>query len=311
MHKSAAQPQTVIRFPVTAQFTIQTLGFVHYTSPWTHFARRSDDYIMFFVESGDLYIEEDGIRYHIGENQAILLEPGKLHRGYRAATVAYYFVHFTCSEPLTPGILTDELKEQIIQLHIIFLNSVFVNQWSPSPYDFADLHFPKLASLGVSYDYFRALQEAHRIFYESYEGRRTLISLRLQELLTMMCREFTQSCVHPGNTKALVLVRDIRLYLEQHYADPLTGRNIASAFHLDYDYANRLFKRHTGQSIHNCLIGIRIHRAQRLLSAGMKVGDAAQQVGIEDVAYFSRLFKKHTGMSPSQCAKAANTDRER
>lgn len=310
MNPLSTEPTVVIRFPVTAQFTIQTLGFVRYSSPWTHFARRSNDYILFFVESGDLYIEEDGVRYHAGENTALLLEPGKLHRGYKSASVAYYFIHFTCSEPLTARGMTDALKEQITQLHMTLLNSVFTNQWKPNPHDFADLHFPKLATLGVSCNYVQALRDAHRIFYESFEGRRTLVSLRLQELLTMMCREFTQSCIHPGNTRSLILVRDVRLYLEQNYTNHITSQDIVAAFHLDYDYINRVFKRYTNQSIHNCLTDIRVHRAQRLLSAGTQVRDTAQQVGIEDMAYFSRLFKKKTGLPPSQYAKV-HTERER
>ncbi len=292
-------PTAIIRFPVDARFTVQTLGYIQYTSPWCHFPRRCNEYILYFVESGDLYVEEDGVRWHAGQNTALLLEPGKFHVGYQMANVSYYFIHFTCSRPLVSSVLTEELREQIIQLHVDFLNSAFIYQWKPSPYDSSPLYFPKLSTLGGSYNYFSSLRDVKRLFFESYEGRRTLAALRLQEILIMQCREFTQNCVSPRSTRSLLLVRDIRLYLETNYARTITARDITREFHVNYDYANRLYKTYTGQSIHNYLISTRIHRAKRLLQAGSSVSETACSVGIEDAAYFSRLFKKHTGVAPS------------
>mgnify|MGYP003289460298 CR=1 FL=1 len=307
MNQSHSSPLTVIRFPVTAQYTIQSMGYIRYTSPWTHFPRCCDEYILYFIESGDLYVEEDGVQWHAGENTALLLEPGKEHRGYQSSVVSYYYIHFTCSEPLTSGILTEELREQIITLHMNFLNAAWGDyQWHPSPYDSVPLHFPKLSNLGGSYDFFRSLREANHIFFESFEGRRTLVALRLQEILTMICRELVHSCINPSSTRILVLIRDIRYYIDHNYASPVTSRDISREFHINYDYANRQFKRYTGQSIHGYLTSVRMHRAKRLLSSKVSVSQAAALVGIDDVAYFSRLFKKQTGVSPSEYAQ--NTD---
>lgn len=313
MNKNPSSPLTVIRFPVNARFTIQSMGYIRYSSPWTHFPRCCDEYILYFIESGDLYVEEDGVKWHAGENTALLLEPGKFHRGYKSAVVSYFYIHFTCSEPLTSGVLTDELKEQIIALRVNFLNSTWgEHQWHPSPYDGMDLHFPKLSSLGGSYDFFQSLRYANQIFFESFEGRRSLVALRLQELITMICREFVHTCINPSSTRILVLVRDIRHYIDQHYADNITSQDISGKFHVNYDYANRQFKRYTGQSIHSYLIAVRMHRARRLLSADVSVSETAAQVGIEDAAYFSRLFKKQTGQSPSEYVENVDyADRER
>ena len=44
---------------------------------------------------------------------------------------------------------------------------------------------------------------------------------------------------------------------------------------------------------------LRIRRAAELLRTGrFTVGEAAKQVGIEDIKYFGKLFKRYTGINP-------------
>ncbi len=307
MGKNNSEPLTVIRFPQNAQFVVQTMGHLRYLSPWLHFPRRSDDYILYFIESGDLYIEEDGVRWHIGENSAFLLEPGKAHRGYQAAPISYYYIHFICSEPLAPVTMTSELQEHIIDLRVNLLCSIWDHQWRPSEYDREPLYFLKHSALGGSYGFFQCLREMDRIFFEGLEGRRSLVALRLQEVLTMLCREFSCSCVNPSSTRTLALVRDIRQYLERNYSDPITSQDVSRTFHVNYDYANRQFKKHTGHSIHIHLMRLRINYAQEMLKSGASVSEAGAAVGINDPAYFSRLFKRITRCTPSEYAQ--QTDR--
>lgn len=296
-------PETVIRFPLSAHCTVRTLGHIRYDTPWKHFPRNTNEYILYLIESGDLYIEEDGVCYHLKKNDTLLLEPNKLHVGYQSACVSYFYIHFSCTAPLIPTELTAELKEQVHQLRINLLETEWDYLYEPSPYDFVDLYFPKHAQLGGSYSYFQTLREMDKIFFEGLEGRRSIIGLKLQEMLTMLCREFSYYCISPNYTKALTLVRDIRIYINNHYASPITSQSISEQFHINYDYANRQFKQYVGQSIHNYLIAARIYRAKRLISSGTQISEVSRLVGIEDAAYFSRLFKRSVGISPSEYAK--------
>ena len=296
-------PKTVIRYPLTNIFAVRTLGRICYNTPWKHFSRCTNEYILYIVESGDLYIEEDGVRYHLEKNSTLLLEPGKLHVGYKHACVSYFYIHFSCSKPLTPTMFTKDLREQIHKLRITLLETEWDYLYEPSPYDFVDLYFPKTASLGGSYSYFQTLHEMNKIFFEGLEGRRSIVALKLQEMLTILCREFSYYCINPNHTKALTLVRDIRIFINNNYASPITSQSISEKFHIHYDYANRQFKQYVGQSIHNYLITTRIYRAKRLITSGTPINEAAHLVGIDDNAYFSRVFKKTTGITPSEYTK--------
>ncbi len=303
MNKPEASSTTLMQFPANALTTIIAIGHVNYTAPWIHFARTAVEYILYFVESGDLYIQEDDRKWHLGKNDALLLEPGKHHVGYQAAPVHYYYIHFTSSIPLTSCVMTDDIHEEIKDLHMGLLHTVFTYQWYPGPYDNAVLYFPKQFLAGGYYDYLRTLHEADQIFFEGLEGRRSLVSFRLQEMLIMAAREYALTCINPTTSRALALVRDIRLYLNRHYAEPISSPDIERQFHVNYDHANRLFKRYTRQTIHNYLMSVRITQAKDLLLAGTSVSGAASLVGFEDFAYFSRLFKKQTGLPPSEFSK--------
>ncbi len=311
MQNPSVPPKALIRFPMDGRFSVLTMGHISYDAPWKHFPRCTDEYILYLVESGDLYIEEAGVRYHLEPNTALLLEPGKLHLGYQAACISYYYIHFTCTSELTAQDFTPLLRQQIVQLRADLLRSVWQYQWTPAPYDYEDLYFPKMAALGGSFDYFHAMEEGNRLFFEGLEGRRSLVSLRLQEILTMMSREFAAQCSHPNAAKASVLVRDIRQFLHEHYPANITSQTISERFYVNYDYANRLFKRYVGQSIRNYLNIIRIYHAKQLLLSGARISMVAEAVGIGDPAYFSRLFKKITGEPPKEYVKRHQEDQEK
>ena len=55
-------------------------------------------------------------------------------------------------------------------------------------------------------------------------------------------------------------------------------------------------------TLEELLISLRMERACRLLSGGMRVQEVAMHVGYDNLAYFSRLFKQKIGMSPRQYA---------
>ncbi|SFE98192.1 AraC-type DNA-binding protein [Paenibacillus algorifonticola] len=87
--------------------------------------------------------------------------------------------------------------------------------------------------------------------------------------------------------------------LEQHYAqkmtlDQLARRHAVSKYHLA-----KQFKRYTGFSPHEYVIGIRISQAKELLKySNQPVAEIALMVGIDNVSHFINLFKAREGVTP-------------
>lgn len=67
------------------------------------------------------------------------------------------------------------------------------------------------------------------------------------------------------------------------------------------NYLSALFRKHTGQTFREFLVGARIQHACGLLKdVRLSVGDVGLRAGFEDPAYFSRRFRQVTGCTPTQ-----------
>lgn len=94
-------------------------------------------------------------------------------------------------------------------------------------------------------------------------------------------------------------VRRTENHIRTAYMQPIRVEQIAKQLGLDRRYLARLFKAHTGKSMQEFLVDVRMEEGKRLLKDGCSVAEAAQLVGYEDVSNFSKMFKKHYGITPA------------
>lgn len=94
-------------------------------------------------------------------------------------------------------------------------------------------------------------------------------------------------------------VRRVENYIRTAYMQPIRVEQIANQLGLDRRYLSRLFKTHTGRSVQEFLVDVRMEEGNRLLKEGCSVAEAANLVGYEDVSNFSKMFKKHHGITPA------------
>ena len=74
---------------------------------------------------------------------------------------------------------------------------------------------------------------------------------------------------------------------------------IAEELHFHPAYLSRVFKAHTGMSLHAFLQDYRLQAAMEMLrTQNLSIGQIAQASGCQDAAYFTRAFKNHTGKTP-------------
>ena len=100
--------------------------------------------------------------------------------------------------------------------------------------------------------------------------------------------------------KKLTLVDQVKNYLEQHYAEPITLDFLSQRFKVSSSYLSHLFKDETKFSPIQYLNRLRIGEAQSLLmTTNQSITQIAIAVGYENITYFSLAFTKATGISPS------------
>ncbi len=131
---------------------------------------------------------------------------------------------------------------------------------------------------------------------------------RCDDLTSSLLRSVILSAVRvaeagdsPKEAGGAVLARQMVAYLSAHFDEPLSNEAIAQHFNFHSVYCNRVFRAHTGQSIHDFLIGRRIGAAMEMLrSQCCSVSETAAKCGFSELCHFSRCFKKRVGVTPSE-----------
>ena len=91
-------------------------------------------------------------------------------------------------------------------------------------------------------------------------------------------------------------------YLETHYAQPVSLREVCGHVELSESYLSRLFKQETGENIVSWLNRYRVERAKEHMrrDRGAKIYEIAERSGFREYKYFCKNFKRYAGMSPKK-----------
>jgi len=89
-----------------------------------------------------------------------------------------------------------------------------------------------------------------------------------------------------------------KLFIDQHYAEPIDLNNISDEAYFSKFHFIRLFKKIYGMAPHRYLTKVRIERAMQLLRLNTSVTETCFAVGFQSVSSFTALFKRSVGVTP-------------
>ncbi|MDL2305236.1 helix-turn-helix domain-containing protein, partial [Bacteroides sp. OttesenSCG-928-D19] len=94
-------------------------------------------------------------------------------------------------------------------------------------------------------------------------------------------------------TQGLSLVEQIAIYIAQNYFRPLSVSDIGKSVGLHPDYANSIFKKVFGYTLHEYIIRERIAHAQRkLVLSELSITEIAFDCGFNSINRFNAAFYK-------------------
>ena len=96
--------------------------------------------------------------------------------------------------------------------------------------------------------------------------------------------------------------------IHREYTKPLTVESLALEARMSVSAFHRAFKQITGSSPLQYLKKMRLNKAKNLIAhGGIRVGQAAHQVGYESVSQFSREFKRYFKVPPKEASNIQYT----
>lgn len=95
-------------------------------------------------------------------------------------------------------------------------------------------------------------------------------------------------------------VQRTKQFLQEHYAEQVSLKDLARLTRLSPYYLHRSFCRKVGMPPHAYQLQVRVSRARSFLRRGRSISEAASAAGFVDQSHFTRHFKKFTGFTPGR-----------
>ena len=247
---------------------------LHHATYITHtFARHAHDYyVIGLIEAGVQSFAYRGARRVTPAGDVFVIHPGEAHTGEAVSAGGYTYRTLYPPVPLLQRAYSDIAGgEQSVPFF-------------PTPV----IHDVEVA---------RCLRDLH---------------LALTAGVTPLEREarFLQACAllitryaeirppEPAIGQERSAVQQMRHYLDEHCAQPVSLAELARLVGLSPYYVHRVFEREVGMPPHAYLESVRIRQAQRLLAQGYPIAQVAYELGFSDQSHLTRRFMRLLGITP-------------
>jgi AraC-like DNA-binding protein len=95
------------------------------------------------------------------------------------------------------------------------------------------------------------------------------------------------------------IIRKAKLLVMERLAEKIEWEALARDLHVSYSLLRHTFRQHTGFSLHQYQLQLRLNKAKTLLNGtAQPVKEIANEVGFDCPYHFSHLFKRKIGLSP-------------
>lgn len=275
--------------------------------PYVHKRRKANEYIMYVIKQGEMYLTEDDIPIVLQTGDICILDKDRTHVGTRASVCDYYYIHFLHEAFEVTAFDEAEAVDFLQQQRLDSLKS---DIFSYAKCERDEIYIPKVwhvEDIGLWIRIEELLKQAKQENYNPMEHYKVECACYIQQVMIEISRGFLNARSKSYSLtvpKYYYLVQSVLEWLNQEYASEISSQLLEKQFNSNFDYMNRVFKKTMGQTIFQYLTGVRINHAKILiLHTSMKMSEVGKRVGFPDEYYFNRVFKKSVGVPPAAYAK--------
>lgn len=149
----------------------------------------------------------------------------------------------------------------------------------------------------------------HEETQDNGDGRGDMVYALLLEMTIILKRLlFLEKQEVSGTYK---MMSDIKNYIDLHYAEELSLKELSSSFYLQPNTISKNFGKIFGKNVNNYINSVRVANAVRFLEEEeISITELADRVGYSSVNTFLRQFREKMGVSPLQYKKRFEQSKE-
>ncbi|XEC95458.1 AraC family transcriptional regulator [Paenibacillus tarimensis] len=238
-----------------------------------------ENYQLLYVIEGEGSILIDGIRHDLMHNNAAIIVPYSEHAVSSDSHLTLLVLAF--GEQSVHGQILSEWKSRYyLNSQLLRLNSLNGNELR--------LLLRKLL--------FRQRQKD--------ELSNWAMQIHLHEILLLLARAKPASQITDANN---LRAERTRCYIDQHYYEPITSKDLAAKMNMSIRHTNNIFKEQYHMTPMQYLTEVRISTAKKLLTETDKdIVTICFEIGYESLPTFYRAFKNVVKMSPNKFRQQQN-----
>lgn len=229
--------------------------------PYRVTRRGLNAFLLFYILGGELHFEYRDQKFTAAPGSVVLIDAKEPHIYYADEDVRFYWFHFGGSAS----------------------QAYFDRLWETKKAVLTDA--PNLEEI---------FARIHNSMKEDLVND-DRISVWIHRILAELCSPDT------SGKRYSEPVMKARIFMENHYREKISVRDIASHVSLSLYYFSKRFREETDVTPYNYLTGVRLKNAMRmLLETDLTVEQIADECAFCSSANFIRCFRQNTGMTPSQ-----------
>lgn len=148
------------------------------------------------------------------------------------------------------------------------------------------------------------IKEIYRESKVRQTGYEIAISLLIKQIILTLLRNDARQLINLKESADLLRLKPVLDYIEQHLSEKIQVEEACRLVNISYFYFVKYFKKTLGMSFLEYVNHQKIKRAERiLLTRDISVAQAAEEVGMPNMAHFYKVFKKHNDCSPNHFRK--------
>ena len=102
---------------------------------------------------------------------------------------------------------------------------------------------------------------------------------------------------------------EIRSYIDAHFQQISSVKEVAAHFFYSREYVSRVFKQHYNINLSEYLVNQKINHAKRLLEQGNSVSFSCNEAGFKSTSAFINAFRMRTNMTPAEYKRSCKADK--